>query len=105
MKQRDKILAYMAKQPDKWYYPYDFMPPRMEMNSEYFVGYEASARLSELASEYPDMIETKQDGKYKCRRLNMRGYSYWYKQLPIELQKLVKDIKPKERPAVGWLND
>lgn len=95
----------MAKQPDKWYYPYDFMPPRMEIDSPYFVGYEASARLSELASEYPDMIETQQDGKYKKRRLNMRGYHYWYAMLPKDLQQLVTDIEPKQQKAVSWLND
>lgn len=105
MKQRDKILAYMAKQPDKWYYPYDFMPPRMEMNSEYFVGYEASARLSELASDYPEMIETQQDGKYKRRRFNLNTYGLWYPTLPKELQQILKDIKPRQQQAVSWLND
>ena len=105
MKQRNKILAHMAKDPSKWYYPQDFMPPRMSMDNEYFVGYEASARLSELASEYPDMIETKQDGKYKCRRFNLRGYDYWYKLLPKELQEIVVSVKPKEQSAVSWLKD
>jgi len=34
-----------------------------------FVGYEASARFSELARDYPDIFFEEQHGKYKARTL------------------------------------
>lgn len=105
MGQRAKILRFMALDPTKWYYPYDFMPPRMDINNQYFVGYEASARLSELSADYPDMLEVKQDGKYKCRRFNLRQHGLWWPKLPIELQQAIGNIKPKEQPAISWLKD
>ena len=56
MTQHQKIIFKMLHGPrDKWWLPQDFM-----RGDQYFVGYEAPARLSELAADYPDMIETKQ---------------------------------------------
>jgi len=40
----------------------------MQMNRpDLFVGYEASARLSELAKEYPHNIQTKKNGRQMMR--------------------------------------
>ena len=59
MTQHQKIIFQMLHGPrDKWWLPQDFM-----RGGPYFVGYEASARLSELAADYPEMIETKQEDR------------------------------------------
>ena len=83
MKQSEKVLAALKASPGKWFYPMDFMRPD---SGQYFVGYEASARLSELAKKYPDNIESERDGKYIKRR--------WKPSIPEE--------QPK---AVSWLYD
>jgi len=36
----------------------------------YFVGYEASARMSELAKIYPDLIITGKDGRFRTLSIN-----------------------------------
>lgn len=36
----------------------------------YFVGYEASARMSELAKMYPDLIITGKDGRFRTLSIN-----------------------------------
>jgi len=61
------------------------------MKGEYFVGYEASARLSELAHDYPEMIETKQDGKYKVRRIKTENVDQWLPLLPREIRQSIEE--------------
>lgn len=53
-----------------WFYPFDFMQSSL---GPLFVGYEASARLSELARQYPDVVESERDGKYLKRRINLEA--------------------------------
>lgn len=82
--QHQKILMTMCRANQKdWFLPADFMDPHLD---GLFVGYEASARLSELATEYPDMIESQRDGKYIKRRLRMETMNTW---LPL----LAKDLR------------
>ena len=82
--QHQKILTLMCRFPDKkWWFPYDFMK---QEQGDLFVGYEASARLSELGSQYPEMIETQQAGKYKKRRLCFEGMDQWLPMLPKDLR-------------------
>lgn len=82
--QHQKILTVMARgEPDKWYFPYDFMRDDL---GDLFVGYEASARLSELAHDYPEMMESRRDGKYFKRRLRMATMSEWLGLLPKDLR-------------------
>lgn len=68
MTQDQKIIALMIRQRFErdWFYPYDFMQSHL---GDLFVGYEASARLSELASRF-SWIESERDGKYLKRRIN-----------------------------------
>ena len=66
MTQHEKILNHMKSDPTRWWLPQDFMKNEL---GDLFVGYEASARLSELAKLYPNMIESKRQGKYMARRL------------------------------------
>ena len=83
--QQQKILALMSKRQDKdWFFPYDFMDPAL--GQQYFVGYEASARLSELAKDHPDMMESKRGGKYIKRRIRWEDMELWFGALPKDLR-------------------
>lgn len=63
MKQRETILEVLKANPGRWFLPQYFM-----QNPDHFVGYEASARLSEIAKEFPKNIETKREGRQMARR-------------------------------------
>lgn len=91
MKQSEKVLALMVFNRGKriWFYPPDFMK---ESLGDYFVGYEASARLSELASKYPDMIESEKRGKYVYRRIKWETYDEWIHKLPNNLRSIASRI-------------
>ena len=82
--QQAKILFTMINNPKTtWWYPQDFMKPDL---GDLFVGYEASARLSELAKDYPEMIDSKRDGKYKVRRLRFENSENFKHLLPETLR-------------------
>ena len=40
------------------------------MQGEYFVGYEASARMSELLKLYPNALLSTKDGRYRILSIN-----------------------------------
>lgn len=110
--QHQKILTTMCRNQDQeWWFPYDFMG---DMLGDLFVGYEASARLSELAKDYPDMIASEQAGKYIKRRVRFETIEQWFPELPKDLRYvfhragLTKNIKqptqamePSLPPATG----
>lgn len=62
--QHEKIINVMETDPDRWWLPHEFIQPDLGSN---FVGYEASARLSELAKM--GKVESRREGKYMARRL------------------------------------
>jgi len=71
--QQQKIVAEMCSNPDKqWWLPKDFM-----QGGQFFVGYEASARLSELQSENPDMFESQRNGRFIERRIVFENIDEW----------------------------
>ena len=70
------------KKEVEWWYPHDFMK---NLPPELFVGYEASARLSELAREYPSMILSEKRGRFIVRRLDWENTDQFYNRLPKEL--------------------
>lgn len=82
--QAEKIILTMIRRYGKqtYFYAYDFMPPRMSMDDECFVGYEASARMSELARDYPDLIESGKDGKYRTLRFRFENVGVALTKLP-----------------------
>jgi len=90
VKQIEKIFALMCfnRRKRKWWYPPHFMS---ESLGQFFVGYEASARLSELASKYPSMVESRKVDKYMWRRIKWEERDRWIDQLPQNL----KDIEAK----------
>ena len=68
MKQYDIILYAMLKHPEiTWWYAKDFQ------HGNYFVGYEASARMSELAKMYPDVLIAERDGRFRTLRVNWKN--------------------------------
>lgn len=79
MTQEEKILEHMLRNNgvQEWFYPPDFMK-----GGDLFVGYEASARLSEMAKAYPDMIESRRNGKYMERRIRYEGIAHWWSIVP-----------------------
>lgn len=81
--QEQKILAVMLLNSDReWWKASDFMQPGL---GSYFVGYEASARLSELAAQY-DWVETKKDGRFKLRKLNRAKLEADYENGKFDLE-------------------
>lgn len=66
MKQIDKILKAMLdnKQKKVWYAK-DFQ------SGKYFVGYEATARMSDLIRLYPDLLIVGKDGRFRTLELNL----------------------------------
>ena len=79
----------MTKHPDiKWWYAKDFMQPDL---GECFVGYEATARLSELAQEYPLMIESQKDGRFMKRRFRFEAVHEFYDDLPDRMKCIMWD--------------
>lgn len=71
-----------SKDFNKWWFPQDFM----RSGADLFVGYEASARLSEVASLYPEMIESRREGKYVVRRMRIENLNNFIATLPKELR-------------------
>ena len=65
MKQKERILKIMLDNPQKkvWYAK-DFQ------KGENFIGYEASARMSEIANMFPDIVEVGKDGRYRTLSVN-----------------------------------
>jgi len=65
MKQHNIILNAMFNNKDK------IMWSAKDFQKEpYFVGYEASARMSELKNKYPDLFVVGRDGKFRTLTIN-----------------------------------
>lgn len=90
--QQQKIVATMCKNSQKeWWLPQDFMQP-----GEFFVGYEASARLSELQSENPEMFESVRSGKYMKRRIRFETGKEWYSEVSADLKLMIVKYYQKD---------
>lgn len=91
MTQHEKIAALMIRNKQQtWFFPYDFMPPRLPMEHECFVGYEATARISELADKFPEMIEKGREGKYRKIRFRFENTQEIIAKLPIDWSLFVR---------------
>ena len=42
-------------------------------SGKYFVGYEATARMSELANKYPNLIKVGKDGRFRTLSINWKN--------------------------------
>ena len=76
MKQKEKILKIMLNNPQKkvWYAK-DFQ------SGNWFIGYEASARMSEMIDKYNEILIVGQDGRFRTLSID------WSKE------KEIKEIK------------
>ena len=91
MTQYDIILDAMLSNPSKkWWYAKDFQ------YGQYFVGYEATARMSELVSLYPTLFEVAKDGRFRIIAID------WSKEEEIAShKKRIEDIKEMEGKING----
>lgn len=64
MKQCDIILTAMLKNMGTWFKATDFQ------SGEYFVGYEATARMSDLLRMYPYLFLVLKDGRFRTMAIN-----------------------------------
>ena len=95
--QQQRIIAIMCiNKQQRWWKPQDIMKAG---SGDLFVGYEASARLSELASEYPAMIESKREGKYHLRRMRFETGRDWFKDMPKNIQVVIRQYYKREVEA------
>lgn len=86
----------MCMHPHKdWWLPQDFMKSEL---GEFFVGYEASARLSELAKLYPDMFESRKHGRFYQRRIKFDEGRIWYTDLPDDMKRIIKKYLTEKIP-------
>lgn len=76
MKQVNRVMKAMLDNPNKkiWYAK-DFQ------YGENFIGYEASARMSDVSRMYPDVVKVGKDGRFRTLEID------WSKE------KEIKDIK------------
>lgn len=69
MKQYEIILNAMVNDPTKWFTAKDFQ------QEPYFVGYEATARMSELKTRYIGLFNEKKIGRFRALSLNIEVYN------------------------------
>ena len=114
MTQQQKILTIMCRQPDKWFYPYEFMMPEL---GDLFVGYKAPTRIAELHKAYPEMFNTRTVDKYVQRKINVEGILMEKEFMTEDLRevfdreainlpsKSVRQSLVSNLKAISWLKD
>lgn len=89
--QIEKIITLMIRRKNvqEWFYAPDFQRP--DLTEDTYVGYEASARMSDLMREYPEMVEWKREGKYRYIRFRFENIQNIMSSLnvPRELKDLI----------------
>lgn len=58
-----------------------------------YVGYEASARFSELGTDYPNIIYSERRGKYMVRRIKTENIGPFINDIPAWMQEICYDTK------------
>lgn len=67
----EKLIIRMAREKTKvWWLPYELMGDGNIDGADLFIGYEVTARLSELGGN-KELIESRSAGKYEARRLRL----------------------------------
>lgn len=63
--QCETIIKIMLENPSKeWWSAKDFQ------SCKYFIGYEATARISDLIRIYPDLFKVAKDGRFRIISIN-----------------------------------
>lgn len=84
MKQTDKILkAMLENKKVKTWTAKDFQ------SGKYFVGYEATARMSDLARMYPDLFIIGKEGRFRTLSIDWKNKKQ-VKQIIKELKERIK---------------
>jgi hypothetical protein len=82
-----KIVAIMANNKDQeWFFAKDIIN---QGEGNYYVGYEATARMSELVRKFPNMFESQGVGKYIKRRIRWEELTLWFSDLPTEYRHII----------------
>ena len=80
--QHEKILVIIFRNRHKqWWRASDFQQPIDNL----FIGYEASARMSELSKLYPDAFNIRQNGRFREMQFKFSDAENIQKKLPHEL--------------------
>lgn len=80
LSQMDTILYAMLENKKRiWWSAKDFQ------NGKYFVGYEATARISELVQKYDDLIKVGKDGRFRIISINWDSEKLKEQQKRFEL--------------------
>lgn len=64
MQQRTKVIKALIENPKKIFKATDFQ------YGDYFIGYEATARISEIISMYPDYVIVGKEKRFRTIKLN-----------------------------------
>lgn len=86
--QMQRIITHMFMHTERhWWYAYDFMVPNLPLTHAHCIGYEASARFSDLMSKYNcidkiDVFETRKEGRYRVLRPRYELFEEILKQHP-----------------------
>ena len=65
-----KVLRLMARYPNReWWKAVDWQQPNTPRDC--WIGYEATARMSDILREYPQVVVSKRDGKYRLLALRI----------------------------------
>lgn len=80
-----KIITIMLHNRGKeWFMAGDFQEPAISISNPLFVGWEASARMTDLRNTYPEMVESKKQGKYRWLKFRYDNTVAMFKTLPPE---------------------
>lgn len=88
--QIERIIVLMFQKPNQiWWVASDFMPPALPMEHPLCVGYEATARLSDLISRYNDpdddgykVFDIKREEKFRLVRFKYEDFTESLKRFP-----------------------
>lgn len=83
-----------------WHLASDFV---MDEDGSVYVGYESSARLSELAADYPLIIESERQGRYVARSIKVEAVRSYYSMLPEWMQDIFYETKIYD--PTSWLKE
>ena len=89
-RQVERIILRMRNDetPGRKWYAKDFMQPAMSFSHPCFVGYEATARMSDILRFYPELVERGTDGRFRTltlKRENVKAVAEKYPELRVVL--------------------
>jgi len=86
--QVERIVQHMFDHPERhWWFAGDFMQPRLSNKHKHFVGYEASARMSDTVSMFnaddkPKLFVVRRKEKFRMVQVNWLAFPECLKAYP-----------------------